>query len=279
MHDASEMVSYTKQSFKLASQVSFAIKSQEGITMGPTFPGTKQLGSAGQDSKVKTTGNYSAAGYLNLKPDETIQMFKNEHPGSSFDPMMSYLARDIAWGVDVSPDVLWDITAAGGAGVRYSVADTQVFIEQLQRLLIDVFCRRFYKFWLWHEIEAGRIQNAPADWYRVEWVTPRKLTVDFGRDSKALMDMVTGGRMSSRRFAEMHGWELEQEDRDSARAVARRKRIVEEVAKEEGVELGYGEVFGGGNGGKVVSDQFSVGSDAGGGTGAGKVLSGPETES
>jgi len=239
--------------------------------MGPTFPGTKQLGSAGQDTKVKTTGNYSAAGYLNLKPDETIQMFKNEHPGDSFDPMMSYLARDIAWGVDTSPEVLWDITGASGAGVRYSVADTQVFIEQLQRLLIDTFCRRFYKFWLWHEIEAGRIQNAPADWYRVEWVTPRKLTVDFGRDSKALMDMVAGGRMSSRRFAEMHGWDLEQEDRDSARAVARRKRIVEEVAKEQGVELGYGEVFGG-NGGKVVSDD-------GGGTGAGKVVSGPKTES
>lgn len=155
---------------------------------------------------------------------------------------MSYLARDICWGIGVSPEILWAIAGVGGANTRYILADAQIFWEELQNLLINQFCRRFYIFWLWHEILAGRIQFID-DWWKHEWQPPGKVTVDFTKDGKLLADLCDRGLLSPDRYYGMQGLDAEAQELDVIRRRARRKIQVAQVAAEEGVELTVEECF------------------------------------
>jgi len=223
LHDMADILSFTKQSFKNASQIVNIIESPDAMQIGMGAALKKQETGSGSITLDKL---YSQSGVLQLPPGSKLQQFKNEHPGSNFDPFMDFLARDIAWGIGVAPEILWNITKSGGANTRYVVADAQVFFNELQEWLINQFCRRFWKYWVWSEIQAGRLPLRD-DWWRVDFITPSKTTVDFGRDTKAILEVVRTGAMSTRRFAEMHGLDEEAEEDAAIAAAVRRKEKCE----------------------------------------------------
>ena len=234
LQDMSEITAFTKSSFKLGAQLAFVMESQEPLRLG-----VPQTGGGADSTESMQQGSVIAK----LKPGEKITPIKSEHPSSSFTPMMDFLARDIAWGVGVAPEVLWDITNASGANSRLALADAQTFFEELQQLLVNTFCRRFWRYWAWGEIEAGRLPNPGPDWFRVDFVPPRKATVDFGRDTRALWEIVKSGGMSLRRFAEMNGWDCEAEDAAIVEQWLRRKRMAEQAGLD--ASLVFGQPVGG----------------------------------
>jgi lambda family phage portal protein len=245
LHDMTDILAFTKGSFKLASQIGLVIKTAEARPGGLGVNVRRVTTSDGSGSTT-TVGHdrmYPLAGHIGLKPGEEIQTLDNPHPGSSFEPFMNYLIRDISWGVGVSPELLWDITTTGGANSRAVVASDQVFFEELQQLMVNQFCRRFWVFWLWHEIEAGRLPYPGDDWWRHSWLMPQRMTLDFTKDGKLLADLVDRGLLSPERYYGMQGLDAETEELDVIRRRARRKVMVEEIAAEEGVELTVMECF------------------------------------
>lgn len=245
MHDMTDILSFTKGSFKLASQVAFILESPEAgrIAMGSNVIKIQKALSSGGTAEVTHDKVYPLAGHVQMKPGERLTPLQNPHPGQSFDPFMSFLIRDIAWGVGISPELLWNITTTGGANARLVLASDQMLFEELQQLLINQFCRRFWIFWLWHEIKAGRISYPGDDWWKHTWILPARLTVDFTKDGKLLADLCDRGLLSPDRYYGMQGLDAETEELDVIRRRARRKKQVEEVAAEEGVELTVEECF------------------------------------
>lgn len=245
LHDMTDILSFTKGSFKLASQIALVIETAEAgkVGLGAFKTGVSVTTSSGSTTSVSHDKMYPLAGHVGLKPGEKITTLENQHPGQSFEPFMRYLTREVAWGIGISPELLWDITETGGANVRLVLASDQIFFEKLQQLLINQFCRRFYIFWLWHEIKAARIAYPGDDWWRHDWLTPAKLTVDFTKDGKLLADLVDRGLLSPERYYGMQGLDAETEELDVIRRRARRKVMVEEIAAEEGIELTVQECF------------------------------------
>jgi capsid protein len=240
LHDMTDILAFTKGSFKLSSQIAFILESAEAGKVGLGANVVKVTQGNGSVTHDKM---YPLAGHVQLKPGERLTPLKNEHPGESFDPFMEYLTRDICWGIGVSPEILWAIAGIGGANTRYVLADAQVFFSKLQQWLINIFCRRFYVFWLWHEIQAGRLAYPGDDWWRHQWLTPERVTVDFTKDGKLLADLVDRGLLSPERYYGMQGLDAETEELDVIRRRARRKVMVEAIAAEEGVELTVQECF------------------------------------
>jgi capsid protein len=240
LHDMTDILAFTKGSFKLSSQIAFILESGEAGKVGLGANVVKVTQGNGTVTHDKM---YPLAGHVQLKAGERLTPLKNEHPGESFDPFMAYLTRDICWGIGVSPEILWAIAGIGGANTRYVLADAQVFFSKLQQWLINVFCRRFYVYWLWHEIQAGRLSYPGNDWWRHQWLCPERVTVDFTKDGKLLADLVDRGLLSPERYYGMQGLDAETEELDVIRRRARRKVMVEEIAAEEGVELTVTECF------------------------------------
>ncbi len=249
IQDIGEIQNYLQQSYKMAAQIAYVI----------TSPDAGRIGMGGALTKVGTTTGgpdvtidslYSQSGIPQLKPGEKIDSFKSDHPGTGFNDLIDSMSRDIAWGAGCSPELLWNISNIGGANTRYVMADGQMLFDECQsNILIPMFCRPFFKKWLWNEIEnsAGADVQARiphrADWWRHEWGTPRKATVDFGRDTSMLLKLAAENIISEDRLAGMLGYDLEHEDAAKIERRIMRGKMLEKVAPEN-PGLTYASVFG-----------------------------------
>jgi capsid protein len=245
LHDMTDILAFTKGSFKLASQIGLVIETAEAgkLGLGANIRAVTTSNGSGGTATIGHDRMYPLAGHVGLKPGEKIHTLENTHPGSAFEPFLNFLIRDISWGIGVSPELLWDITTTGGANSRAVIASDQIFFEELQQLLVNQFCRRFWVYWLWHEIQAERLPYPGDDWWKHDWLMPQRMTLDFTKDGKLLADLVDRGLLSPERYYGMQGLDAETEELDVIRRRARRKVMVEEIAAEEGVDLTVMECF------------------------------------
>jgi lambda family phage portal protein len=232
LQDLSEILSYTKGAFKAGAQIGFSITSNEAAKIGL---GAKITTSEGED--LSTERLYNGTLIPKLKPGESIQSFKNEHPGQSFEPFVRYVISEVARGIGLPPEALMIFVGASGTEFRGLLEVAQNFLERLQQMLVDQFCRPFWKFWIYQEIQAGRLPYPGDDWWRCEFIPPKKITVDNGRDGRLYSDLMDKGYMSWERYCNLHGLDAEAEEDDILQTYLRRK------AKCDQLGLEVGEVF------------------------------------
>jgi capsid protein len=244
LQDASEIVSYEKMSAKLGASLSFIITSPEAGSIG--------LGSSLQKQQTGTgapiTKDLMMEGSVipQLKPGEKIESFNNAHPSANLDIFLKYLRRDIAHGFNMPAAVLFDPEEAGGATMRFAMEDAAKTISRIQDIIVTNFCDPFWKFWIYQEIEAGRLpypnDNGPF-LNRVEWSAPQKVSVDIGRDGRLYSSMLSLGQISPHDFYNMQGKDHDKVIEDIIRSAVRRKKRVAEIAAEEGIQISVSEVF------------------------------------
>jgi capsid protein len=158
-----------------------------------------------------------------LKPGEKLEAFKNDIPGQTYEAVMRALRSDVAFAIGLPPEAMMVNVGLAGTEQRAVLEVTQNFLERLQQMVIDQFCRPFYKYWLWHEIQAGRLEYPGDDWWRHEWLAPRKITVDSGRDARAYSEQLDKGHLSPTRFYNMQGLRAEEEEEDVIQTYVRRQ--------------------------------------------------------
>jgi hypothetical protein len=86
-------------------------------------------------------------------------------------------------GLGLPVEFVYDPASVGGAGMRFIVAKAQRRFEQRQRLLIDRFCNRAWRYFIGGAIANGDLP-AVEDYAKVTWQTPKSLTVDAGREAQ-----------------------------------------------------------------------------------------------
>lgn len=241
--DRTEILGFLKTSMKNAATIGYQ------ITRSPQFSGPVQLPALNQGpidftvpssgAVIKVEDAFSGTKTPVMNPGEEIKMLMDERPHPNQIEGMDYLVRDIAWGFDISPDLLWNIAKVGGADTRYLLADAQKTIEGMQMLLADQFCSRFWVYFIAKELKAGRLrQPSDAQWWKHGWQPEQKLTVDIGRDGKLYLDMHKAGLISLKRyFSSAYGASWEPEMRDY---LDERKWIIDEV---EARNLTYEQAF------------------------------------
>jgi capsid protein len=234
LRDISEIRGYVKGGYKTGSQIAYVLTSNEAVRIG-LGAGLKQDHNLNQDLTTADIPN----GVLlpRLRPGERLESFKNELPGSTYEPLMRDIMQQIAFGVGLPPEAMFMNLGLAGTEQRAVLEVTQNFLERLQQMLIDQFCRPYYKYWLWHEIQAGRIEYPGDDWWRHEWLPPKKITVDSGRDARAYSEQLDKGHLSPTRHYNQLGQRAEEEEDDIIATALRRKE------KCEALGLTYEQVF------------------------------------
>jgi hypothetical protein len=241
--DAAEITGYIKSGVKLSNRHGYWIETAPDSQPPLTAAQRAQGGQAIQTittaaGPVNLERIYGPGEIPNLQPGQSLKFNSAANPHPNQLALLDYLIRDVAWGANVSPELLWNITALGGANTRFVLADAQSFIDCGQQQLIDDKLQLETEFILACEMAAGRLRPCrDPEWWKALWIPPPRLTVDFGRDGKLYLEQVKASALTFRR---LHGWQgndFETEQRQWVREWFSWGK----VAKEESVALGLPE--------------------------------------
>ena len=242
IQDLREMMESEQLAAKMNSKIGLVIESPDAGNIG-LGSSMRKVTTASSSDTVTLDRLTSGVGSVQLKPGEKLQAHTFDRPNVNFSSWTEFMIREIAWSCGISPELLWNMSGVGGAVARHILQDAEVFFADIRQMLEYQYCRRFWRYWIWHAIKAGDLPYPGDDWWRVDWISPQKLTVDNGRDGKLRLDLVRAGLLSRKRYFAELGQDNEDELEDVIRDACLRKKMVGEIALEMGVEMTPDEVF------------------------------------
>lgn len=238
--DQMEILGFTKHAIKAASiwgaVLETRLESDGGAkvqnAVKAMWGGTEEDNAPSGNGKVITMEDITSGGrFHGLDPGQSIKTIQDSRPHPNILAMMAWLIRDIAWGVGVAPEVLWDASGLNGTSMRYVMAETRRWVENQQRILRRD-CQRIWTYFLAKEMQAGRLER-PADpddrWWECEWIPQADLTIDEGRSGQLELAQRAAGLMSEQKFYGKRGSDWEEEFRQRQVEMKRKREIFREI--------------------------------------------------
>lgn len=197
--DILDLTALEKHAAKLHAAMAAAIKKKsadagKGVT-GDLVKQRQASGTGGKTRVVAFENFASGAGILQLGLDEEFQLFTSTRPSMTFSGFIDYLVRDIAWGFGVSPEFIWAVAGLQGPNTRVILEDAKWLFEEVQDLIVNLFCQPVYMWVIARGIERGEIV-VPADVldpYACAWQGPAKITVDQGKEGTLELERLKNG--------------------------------------------------------------------------------------
>lgn len=167
---------------------------------------------------------------VRLNVGETLTPFESQRPSPTFTGFLDHLNRDCALGL-LPYEFAADSSKIGGAGVRLIVGKADRRFSARQDTLIEQFLTPIWYYIIGTAIDNGELP-AVKNWHRVAFVTPRRVTVDAGREAQQNREDIKAGlKTLSDHFAEL-GADFKEELRNRAEEMA----AIRDVAAEYGLD-------------------------------------------
>ena len=233
--DMLEILSLEKLAVKTSSDITRTISREN-----PNFDGTQSdfeaFGMKPQDYGDGMTDPSEASTFLGgkvlaLAPGEKLESFESNRPNKTFDGFIEHLERDSLAGM-LPYEFVANPTKAGGAVMRFVVAKADRKFSHRQAVMVQRFLTPVWGYIIGSAIKDGFLRTTEA-WTNVSWTTPRKVTVDAGRDAQQnRQDIESGLKTLTQNYLE------EGEDpKEQMRSNAAEKRYLLDLAKEFDVPL------------------------------------------
>lgn len=200
--DILDIISYEKVGVKMASAIGVAIKTETGaVDRGTSYI---KSGFTAIDTGGLAWETWQAGMVPRLKRGESIETLASNRPSPAFMGFLEFLIRDIAVGLGLPFEFLWDLAKAKGSGSRFILAKAQRRFEQRQALFVQ---RMLNRVWFWAIGRAIDRKELPAvdGWWDVRWQGPAKITMDMGKEAQANRDDLKYGNRTLQQDAADQG--------------------------------------------------------------------------
>ncbi len=229
--DEMELIAMEKHAVKDNADISRVLKTEGGdIEENSDF----SLGTPSQQAETSdpvTLQNIIGGKLVALKPDESIESFQSQRPSPTFTGFLEHLRRDSALGM-IPFEFAADSSKIGGAGVRLVVAKADRRFSHRQLILVQRLIKPVWFFVVGDAISRGELPPV-SGWHRISCVTPKKVTVDAGREAQQnRADVELGIKTISDHFEEMGADFTEEIERR-----ARDARLILDTATKYGVPI------------------------------------------
>ena len=226
LRDASDILEYEKVGVKQSAAIGLAITTGDGSAdSGNSFI---EEGFEAADTGQLPFDTFQSGMVPRLKTGESIQSFQSNRPNSAFAGFLDFLMRDVACGLGLPVEFIWNSEKLGGATQRFCIAKAQRRFEQRQQLLESRLLERVWAWVISRGIQDGDLPKS-KDWHRVRWQPPARVIVDVGREATANRDDVKMGMRSLAEDAGERGidWQdlREQTEREAVDLIERAERI------------------------------------------------------
>lgn len=229
LRDEMDLLSMEKVAAKDNARTSRILKTNDttpdvgDVGLGQPNVPNSQLNTA--ESVNRVLGGVTAV----LQTNEDLTPYQSARPTTAFTGFIEHLRRDSTMG-SVPYEFTADPTKAGGASVRLVTAKASRYFSQRQNIIIGRFLKPYFQFWLGTKINKGDLPSA-RNWWKCEWVCPKSVSVDAGRDSANERADLTMGRTLPSDDFQSRGMGFEKSIRKKARDLA----YIEQTAKEFGI--------------------------------------------
>lgn len=210
------------------TDVTRVLKKQGGFIPSDLASELSGSGTGSLDAVASRMGGKLVA----LEPGEDLISLESKRPNGNFVKFLEAVQRDIARGTGLPYEFSGDPTAAGGSAMRLISAKADRSFSRWQTILIQRLCN---PTWLWvvgTAIANGDLPDSP-DWFKVSWTTPKKLTVDAGRDAAQERADIELGLLSLSEAYSARGLDFRQE----AQKRANDFKFIMALAEKEGIPL------------------------------------------
>lgn len=190
--DRDELLRFEMQAAKIGSSIGLVIQNNQGSVGAEGFLG--DLSRTGTESLTRETV-FGGGMIPRLKATEKVESFMMNRPNEKLDAHLEQYIRAAALGLGLPYEFVWDTSAIGGVAQRFIMAKAARAFSARQDVLINHFLN---KLWSYAIANAMKRRELPlnANWRKVEWQTPRSITVDVGREAQARREDVKAGLMT-----------------------------------------------------------------------------------
>jgi len=200
-------------------------------------PFTQLIGVTGNPDRPMTVQSMDGGTvrYFRSNSGGKVDTIVNNRPGNPFLEFHERLLKSAYAGLPWPYAFYSGHGSGGGTAQRMEIASAQRTIEDRQDLLFYA-AKRLVGYAVAKAQKRGDLPQS-ADWYKWEFSTPPKLTIDDGRITKELEALWKIGATNMRDIVSMRGKSYESHIRERAEEIALRKLIAAEVGKQYGVEI------------------------------------------
>jgi hypothetical protein len=173
--------------------------------------------------------------YFRSNSGGKVETLQNTRPGNPFLEFHDRLLRSSFAAISWPYAFYTGHSAGGGTAQRMEIAMAQRSIEDRQDMLFYA-ARRIVGYAIAKAQKRGDLPQSP-DWWKWDFSTPPKLTIDDGRVTKELEALWKIGAANMRDIVSMRGKTYEEHIRERATEVALRKLAAAEAAEIYGVPV------------------------------------------
>ena len=169
---------------------------------------------------------------------DSIEAFQNARPGQGWFDLINFIIRDIAVGLDLPFEFVWNMAGLGGASTRLMSSQAERTFQSTQknlerRFLNPVIIRRT----MW-EMKEGRLPFN-AEFYNFKITRPAHPSVDVGRESGANLAELDAGVRTEESIAKEAGEDGSEIRHQRDRETRERLELAQATADEFGLPIDF----------------------------------------
>ena len=204
IQDEMEVLALEKSAVKDGAEITRILK-KNGGEFGPDL--ASELASNPQAGDALGVG--LGGKFIALEPGEDLVSFQSNRPSPTFNGFLEAIQRDIARGI-LPYEFTNDPSKIGGAVVRLVVAKMDRVASRHQQILIDQICNPTWGYVIGDAIARGELPDIDG-WQKASWTTPKRVTVDAGREAANDRADIEMGLMSMSELYSQRGMDFREE--------------------------------------------------------------------
>jgi len=196
LHDEADIVGYVKQSAKLAASV--GLVETGGAEKRPGM-GTVGKVSVGPDGR-RVEQVLGGPTVHQLPPGRDLKVLTDNRPSPNVMALLKHLMDEVAYGIGLSPALLWEPDKLGSGGIRFVMQKMKRWLK-IRHAYRQMWCVRVWRFMLAREMALGRLRLCrDPHWVRCLWTPMSDMTIDLGREGNLMINLVDSA------LADQDGW-------------------------------------------------------------------------
>jgi capsid protein len=178
IQDEMEILNLEKIGVKASSDVSLVLNKKEGQIDDNM---ATELGAYAPSNGLGNLATQMGGKILALDVGENLTSLQSNRPSPTFTGFLKAIQQDISRGI-LPYSFVTDSSGNTGPGLRLDIAKADRTFQKWQNLIIEQLCIPSWGYVIGDAIANGDLPDDP-EWNKVSWTTPKRVTVDAGREA------------------------------------------------------------------------------------------------